>query len=347
MAIIANPIYDSVFKFLLEDNRVARILLSALLKREVREVQMRRNEYSNLQQTRISIFRIDFSAKVVDDEGKEQLVLIELQKTWLATETLRFRQYLGTHYLDKTNVKEETEGKFGLPIISIYILGHKLGDLQEPVVYVRRHYLDYDDRRIEKGVPDPFIESLTHDSIIVQIPYLKSRARNHLERMLSVFDQDYRISDDDHLLNINEEGMKGDELLLVHRLVLAATRPEVRRDMAVEDEILSEIEARDTTIMMKDKVIEQKNKDIEQKNKDIEQKNKDIEQKNKDIEQKNKDIEQKNKDLEKKDKTIEQLMEQKDSLLRGMVRNLADKGMSVADIASIVSISESEVEKLL
>ena len=52
MAIIANPIYDSVFKFLLEDNRVARILLSALLKREVREVQMRRNEYSNLQQTR-------------------------------------------------------------------------------------------------------------------------------------------------------------------------------------------------------------------------------------------------------------------------------------------------------
>ncbi len=267
-------------------------------------------------------------------------MLIELQKTWLATETLRFRQYLGTHYLDKTNVKEETNGKFGLPIISIYILGHKLGDLQEPVVYVRRHYLDYDDRRIEKGVPDPFIESITHDSIIVQIPYLKGRARNHLERMLSVFDQDYRISDDDHLLNINEEGMKGDELLLVHRLVLAATRPEVRRDMAVEDEILSEIEARDTTIMMKDKVIEQKNKDIEQKNKDIEQKNKDIEQKNKDIEQKNKDIEQ-------KDKTIEQLMEQKDSLLRGMVRNLADKGISVADIASIVSISESEVEKLL
>ncbi len=172
--------------------------------------------------------------------------------------------------------------------------------------------------------------------------------------MLSVFDQDYRISDDDHLLNINEEGMKGDELLLVHRLVLAATRPEVRRDMAVEDEILSEIEARDTAIMMKDKVIEQKNKDIEQKNKDIEQKNKDIEQKNKDIEQKNKDIEQKNKDIEQKnkdieqkDKTIEQLIEQKDSLLRGMVRNLADKGISVADIASIVSISESEVEKLL
>ena len=28
---IANPIYDTVFKYMLEDDRVARILLSALL----------------------------------------------------------------------------------------------------------------------------------------------------------------------------------------------------------------------------------------------------------------------------------------------------------------------------
>lgn len=33
MTIIANPIYDAVFKFLMEDKKVAKILLSALLKR--------------------------------------------------------------------------------------------------------------------------------------------------------------------------------------------------------------------------------------------------------------------------------------------------------------------------
>lgn len=272
MTIIANPIYDSVFKFLMEDERAAKVLLSALLKKEIRELKMCRNEYTNLQQTRISLFRIDFSAKLVDNAGKEELVLIELQKTWLATETLRFRQYLGAQYLNKDNMPEADNPKgFGLPIISIYILGHKVGDLQHPVVYVRRHYLDYDDQQIEKGVPDPFIESLTHDSIIVQIPYLKSHARNHLERLLSVFDQDYRIAADEHLLNINEEGMGGDERLLVNRLVMAAASPEVRRDMQVEDEILSEIEARDTTIMMKDKEIEQKSQEIEQKSQEIEQ----------------------------------------------------------------------------
>ena len=247
MIIIANPIYDSVFKFLMEDERAAKVLLSALLKQEVRDLKMRHNEYTNIQQTRISLFRLDFSARIHDAAGKEQLVLIELQKTWLATETLRFRQYLGVQYLDKENVpSDEDASGYGLPIISIYILGHKLGDLRQPVVYVRRRYLDYDSNQIEEGVPDPFIESLTHDSIIVQIPYLQGRARNHLERLLSVFDQDYRVAYDDHLLQIDDEDMDSDSRLLVNRLVMAAASPDIRRSMQVEDEILSEIEARDT-----------------------------------------------------------------------------------------------------
>lgn len=295
--------------------------------KEVRELKMCRNEYTNLQQTRISLFRIDFSAKLVDETGKEELVLIELQKTWLATETLRFRQYLGAQYMNKENMPESDNPKgFGLPIISIYILGHKVGDLQHPVVYVRRHYLDSEDQPIDKGVPDPFIESLTHDSIIVQIPYLKSHARNHLERILSVFDQDYRIAADEHLLNINEEGMGVEERLLVNRLVMAAASPEIRRDMQVEDEILSEIEARDTTIMLKDKEIEQKDQEIELKEQEIEQKDQEIEQKSQEIEQKSQEIEQ---------------------LLRSSINNLSVRGMSASEIASILGKPEELIIQLM
>ena len=343
MTLIANPIYDSVFKFLLEDERAAKILLSALLKQEVRDLKMRRNEYTNLQQTRISLFRIDFSAKIVDASGTERLVLIELQKTWLATETLRFRQYLGTQYLNKENIVEETPGGFGLPIISIYILGHKIGDLDQPVVYVRRHYLDYDNREIRKGVPDPFIESLTHDSIIVQLPYLKENARNYLERILSIFDQGLRISSDDHLLNIDEEKMGVDELLLVRRLTLAAASPEIRREMQVEDEILSEIEARDTTIMLKDKLLEQKDQELEQKDQELEQKDQELEQKDQELEQKDQELEQKDQALVQKDQGLEQ---QKD-ILRSTIRNLISRNMSTHEIATILSISESSIEKLL
>ena len=279
MVTIANPIYDTVFKFMLEDERVARLLLSALLKKDIRDLEMQSTEYTNSQKSRISFFRLDFTAKIEDDNGVEQLVLIELQKTWLSTETLRFRQYLGTQYLNEKNVSKKDNPKgFGLPIITIYILGHKLGDLQQPVVYVKRRYLDYDNIEITDGVPDPFIESLTHDSIIVQVPYLKGRSRNRLERLLKVFDQDNMDSEDPHLLNINEEDMEREELLIVDRLMRAAISNEVRRYMSVEDEFLSEIEARDTSIMLRDKEIQQKDKEIQKKDMELQQKDDELQQ---------------------------------------------------------------------
>ena len=110
--------------------------------------------------------------------------------------------------------------------------------------------------------------------------------------------------------------------LLVNRLVMAAASPDVRREMQVEDEILSEIEARDTAIMMKDKEIELKTQEIEQKTQEIEQKTQEIEQKSQEI-------------------------EQQKSILRTTVRNLSQRGMSVKDIASVLAVSEEMVSALL
>ena len=318
MTIIANPIYDAVFKFLMEDKKVAKIFLSALLKKDIIDLEMRRHEYTSMEHTRISLFRIDFSAKIREDDGSEHLVLIELQKTWLITETLRFRQYLGTQYLNKENIIEEKNEHgqrrtYGLPIISIYILGHPLGDLTEPVVYVRRRYLDYDDNPLPS--PDPFIESLTHDSIIVQIPFLTGRTRNRLERLLSVFDQEYRQADSEHYLEINDEHLDDEVKCVVHRLLKAAAAPNVRRAMEIEDEILSEIEDRDTTIMMKNKVIEQKEQVIEQNKQEIEQK--------------------------------EQVIEQKEQVIRSMVKMLCKNGTSVEEISKQLSMPVEQIKQYI
>ena len=325
MTIIANPIYDAVFKFLMEDKKVAKIFLSALLKKDIIDLEMRRHEYTSMEHTRISLFRIDFSAKIRENDGSEHLVLIELQKTWLITETLRFRQYLGTQYLNKDNIIEEKNEHgqrrtYGLPIISIYILGHPLGDLTEPVVYVRRRYLDYDDNLLPS--PDPFIESLTHDSIIVQIPFLTGRTRNRLERLLSVFDQEYRQADSEHYLEINDEHLDDEVKCVVHRLLKAAAAPDVRRAMEIEDEILSEIEDRDTTIMMKNKEIEQKEQEIEQKEQVIEQKEQVIEQ-------------------------SKQVIEQKEQVIRSMVKMLCNNGTSVEEISKQLSIPVEQIKQYI
>ncbi len=318
MTLIANPIYDSVFKYMMEDERVANILLSALLKKKIVELQVRQHEYANTQRTNISLFRMDFSAKIQDDNGEEHLVLIELQKTWLPTETLRFRQYLGTHYLNKENIRKSPDSQFGLPIISIYILGHTLGELREPVIYVRRRYLDYEDNVIEGK--DKFIESLTHDSIIVQIPFLQKRTRNRLERLLNIFDQNCRLEEDDHLLEIDESLFHEEDAPVLTRLLKAGVAPDIRRSMDV-DEILSEIEARDTVIMQKEQLIQRKNQTIQQKDQAIQQKEQTIQQK-------------------------EQQLEQKDQLIRNMIRIMEQDGLDEQQIACKLAIPVEQVKQL-
>lgn len=265
---IANPLYDSVFKFLMEDEIVARTLLSALLKKEIVSVEMRPNEYSNREDGRVSIFRIDFGAIVREENGEEHLILIEVQKSWRSTEITRFRQYLGTQYENKRNV--DANGK-PLPIVSVYILGHKVGKITEPVIYVSRKYLDYDSNEIKIGVPDPFIERLTHNSIIVQVPYLRRSARNRVEKIMSIFDQTYIQDGDSHYVSISGRDISEDAEMkrIINRLATAAVNPDIRMIMNIEDEIFSELESLDAKIITQKKALLQKEEELSQKNEQL------------------------------------------------------------------------------
>ena len=264
---IANPIYDSVFKYLMEDERIAKTLLSALLKKEVVAVEMRRNEYTNGVRDNISMFRIDFGAHVKEPDGTIRLVLIELQKTWLETETLRFRQYLGAQYSNPENVpSENNKDGYAIPMVAIYLLGHRVGDINVPVLYVKHKAYDYDGNVVTDGIPDPFVESLSHDSIIVQIPLLHGQVNNRLEKVLSVFDQSQKNGSDRHVLNVNDTPFDDDDDMqyLLRRLLMAAANAQLRQDMNVEDEYFKALEDRDTALMMKDKKLAEQAEQLEQ-----------------------------------------------------------------------------------
>ena len=264
---IANPIYDSVFKYLMEDERIAKTLLSALLKKEVVAVEMRRNEYTNGVRDNISMFRIDFGAHVKEPDGTIRLVLIELQKTWLETETLRFRQYLGAQYSNPENVpSEKNKDGYAIPMVAIYLLGHRVGDINVPVLYVKHKAYDYDGNVVTDGIPDPFVESLIHDSIIVQIPLLHGQVNNRLEKVLSVFDQSQKNGSDRHVLNVNDSPFDDDDDMqyLLRRLLMAAANAQLRQDMKVEDEYFKALEDRDTALMIKDKKLAEQAEQLEQ-----------------------------------------------------------------------------------
>lgn len=270
--IIANPIYDIVFKYLMEDERIARTILSALLKKDVVKVEVRPHEYVNSQRDTLSVFRIDFGATIRESDGNEKLILIELQKTWLPTETLRFRQYLGVHYSNPENI---TENGNALPTVAVYLLGHKVGDIEEPVIYVRHHSYDYNGNLVTRGIPNAFIDSLTHDSIIVQIPRLHGQINNRLDKVLSIFDQTRKKGKSQQTLDIaddlyDEEDAEMQRIL--RRLMMAASDTTMRHDMNVEDEYFSIIEKRDTEILMKDRELAEKSVQLEESKVKLEEK---------------------------------------------------------------------------
>ena len=308
---IANPIYDSVFKYLMEDERIAKTLLSALLKKEVVAVEMRRNEYTNGVRDNISVFRIDFGAHVKEADGTIHLVLIELQKTWLETETLRFRQYLGAQYSNPENVpSENNKDGYAIPMVAIYLLGHRVGDINVPVLYVKHKAYDYDGNVVTDGIPDPFVESLIHDSIIVQIPLLHGQVNNRLEKVLSVFDQSQKNGSDRHVLNVNDTPFDDDDDMqyLLRRLLMAAANAQLRQEMNVEDEYFKALEDRDTALMMKDKKLAEQAEQLEQNKAEL---------------------------------------EQNKAQLRTMALLLSNSGMSVEEIAKSVGMSQDQVKLLL
>lgn len=329
---VANPIYDCVFKFLMEDERIAKTVLSALLKKEVVSVEMRRHEHPNVTRDKISMFRIDFAAQVKEDDGTVRLILIELQKTWVDTETLRFRRYLAAQYNAEENMVKEGELKgYAVPMISVYLLGHRVGDIDKAVVYVTHNAFDYDGKVVEGGMQDPFINSLIHDSIIVQIPLLHGKINNRLDRVLSVFDQSQRDAKNQQIVCLDEKEYAGDSdmMYILHRLGLAAMDADVRQEMNDEDEFYSVLEARDTQVMKLNEQLTEKRRQLNEKNAQLN--------------------EQKVQLSEKTVRLAEaeaQLKEQKKQV-KAMVKAMISNGMTIQAVAKMMNKSEEEINNLL
>ena len=241
MVRIANPLYDTVFKHLMENQEVARGLISQLLGLEIVELVMQPQELTDYhadspvpEKGSVRIFRIDFSAIVKSADGKEHRVLIELQKGFADGVVERFRQYLGKHY-------SSPAGQLApVPIIAIYLLGFWLNKDLPAVTKVRREYLDgVSGMALPGSAREQFIEQLTHDAVVVQIPGVGSlQGSTDLESALRLFDQSHRAENPHFLLHSDDDLSAAPEWLqkMVRLLQNAAADESVRKQMSVEDE---------------------------------------------------------------------------------------------------------------
>jgi hypothetical protein len=273
--IIANPIYDSVFKFLMEDTKVAKRFLSILIGEEILSLELRPQEQTvKSPRHLVTVYRLDFKAIIKTKKGENKKILIELQKGKQAIDLLRFRRYLGDNYINS----DEVNGvKINLPIITIYFLGFEL-DIKSAVVKIDRKYTDLTNGKVINQ-KDEFIEKLSHDGYFIQIPRLPLKAQTKVEKILSVFNQKW-VTDSSHRLLMNFKGETADEdvKLLLKRLELAASEDEIYQQSILEETF---DESLDNLLREKEVKIEEQAKEIENKDKELENKAKELENKDK------------------------------------------------------------------
>ena len=209
-------------------------------------------------------------------------------------------------------------------MISVYLLGHRVGDIDKAVVYVTHNAFDYDGKVVEGGMQDPFINSLIHDSIIVQIPLLHGKINNRLDRVLSVFDQSQRDAKNQQIVCLDEKEYAGDSdmMYILHRLGLAAMDADVRQEMNDEDEFYSVLEARDTQVMKLNEQLTEKKKQLSEKQAQLNEKTVRLAE------------------------AEAQLKEQK-SQVKAMVKAMVGNGMTIETVAKMMNKSEDEINDLL
>jgi len=284
---IANPTYDVVFKYLLDDNKIAKKLLSLIIGKEIITLDYKPTEYRgnlttqeisdnndfnhsnndaanlveipddviqkqrDLNSISLTLLHIDFSALIQLEDGTRQHIIIELQKATYFADIMRFRRYLGTQYAHNNNFYLKDGKKVAMPIFSIYFLCDYLKHTKVPVIKVDRTYYDAATGEVLKEKED-FIEGLTHDSIIIQTPALKTHRRNLLEEVLSVFSSG---QDGNRLIDVSEMDYPKEYKEVIRRLLQAGAEKKIRDTMIMEDEYIAEFKEQQRALAIKDDII--------------------------------------------------------------------------------------------
>ena len=271
--LIANPIYDTVFEYLMENIDIAKGIIATIIDEDIDHLDFTSNENIRKEDGKLHNYDFNYIARIRRENGTFKKVLIELQKTNVSFDIMRFRRYLGEQYRkDDEIIREDGEsGNEVLPIITIYFLGFYLSRTLPAVVKVNRHYLDVlSGQEIQER--NDFIECLTHDSYVIQIPALHVQMRNRLEKVLSIFAQENFVAGDHRLKSYSYE--TDDELMvkILRQLEKAAADNEMLRQLELEEMAIREYnivvgkvaDKYEKKLLEKEQAIEEKDQQIKE-----------------------------------------------------------------------------------
>ncbi|MBI4647373.1 MAG: hypothetical protein HY738_12505 [Bacteroidia bacterium] len=289
---IVNPLYDQVFKYLMENEPIARKILSVIIEQEILNLQLKPQEAVYIDKKRnIPLSRFDFKAIIRSSDGCQNTVLIEIQKSNSPDPIMRFRRYLGKNYIRKETfiTKEGKEESRPLPITTIYFLGYNLPEYQTPGILVNNCVIDAITKEpIE--TKNEFVKLLTHPSYILQINRLRPERKSRLEKLLSLFDQNQQ-TEDKYILDIEEDELPSDFKDIADYLNRATHDENFILNLEFEEDIEEEFEKREQKLLEQEIALQEKEKQLEQKDRQLEQKDRHLGEERKRTEEKEKENE--------------------------------------------------------
>jgi len=338
--VIGNPLYDTIFKYLMEDTEVAKRLIGILISEDIETLDFTSKEQVKALPTiPLALFRMDFIATIKTVEGRKK-VLIEVQKAKKETDISRFRGYLGKQYALK---------EYPLPIITIYFLGYDLQDIPESVVKVCRKITGLLSGT-EFDVKNEFVELLTHDAYLIQVNKLRRPLRTPIEKVLSIFDQSNRLAEN-YYLDYPDEEIPEEVLPLVKRLQMVTKEKDLREQLELEAEL--EYEYRMTLGKREQEIkeLEQRiSKEIqrvaaERQRAEAEKQRAEAEKQRAEAEKQRAETEKQRAETEKQRAETEK--QRAEELIRQSVIALSKAGMNLAAIADTLQIPINSVKKIL
>ena len=253
--VIANPIYDVVFKRLMEDNRIAKFFIGTLLEQTIESVEVKPQEFTRAafrytdELAGLAVFRLDFLATVKTETGELKKTLIEIQKAKNQIDLMRsggvpLRNYLGEQYKKEDIINDK---KVILPITTIYILGFPLPEIQGACIKVERNYRDLISKKIIDTKSD-FVEKLTHDraanrSYIVQVGRITNRYQTRLDKLLSVFEQTNFLDDTKITKEFKHDTDIEEVKIITDILHYSGTDPVEKKKLEIEQEAWRTVDA--------------------------------------------------------------------------------------------------------
>jgi hypothetical protein len=353
---IANPIYDAVFKFFMEDPEVAKRLISNIIGQEVVSLVAQPQEVVTQSKVYpISVLRLDYKAVIINEQGEQQKVLIEMQKADNRIDIQRFRRYLGENYAKPDIIGEE---EVSLPIICIYFLGFRVQYIltKYPVLKATSQIIDVSTSLpIEEqyeAFQDDFIKLLTHTSYFIQIPNLPESTQNLLLHRLSAFNQTNMTHDVRWQLEFEDwKTIKDPDLqLFVKRLWFAMQNTIVQEEVLAEQEIdthfdrlTHKIEKLDQAIIEKDQVLAEKDQVLAEKDQVLAEKDQVLAEKDQVLAEKDQVLAEKDQVLAEKDQALAQAEQHKITT----AKNFIALGLSVDAVAAAMQVSAGEVQNWL